>query len=75
MTILDTSSDDIQQQGAPAQADDADEESVQSGEVLDQGQIRPNRKKARSVKNVRVISITDDQDHCDVDRVCHCPEY
>ena len=40
-TFLDSSGDDIQQQGEPAQADGGAQEAVQGGEVLDQGQVRP----------------------------------
>ena len=39
--ILDSGGDDIQHQGPPAQADGGDQEDVQGGEVLDQGQVRP----------------------------------
>ena len=41
MSILDGSSDDIQHQGEPTQAEGGDQERVQSGELLDQDKIGP----------------------------------
>ena len=63
VTILDSGGDDIQYQGPPAQAEGGDQEDVQGGEVLGQGQLRPVNISHGSIiiniNNARV-SVTDD---------------
>ena len=54
--IPDSGGDDIQHQGEPAQAEGGDQEDVQGGEVLDQGQVRPPDNKNM---NIAWVSVAD----------------
>ena len=76
--MLDSRDDDIQHQGAPAQAEGGDEEDVQGGEVLDQRQLRPikiNRAIIHLYAWITWISIAENQDNDKGDSVSYGPMY
>ena len=72
MSILDGSSDDIQPQGEPAQAEGGDQERVQSVELLDKNKIGPV--KISTDHNSLWVSVTNEENEEECEAVGDGPE-